>query len=267
MTVQSFKSICQKSEDENYLFDKYIFRRISIFGTMFFAKLGVAPNTVTFLSLLSSLSSLWFFLQNDSVYLVAAAALIFFYHYLDHVDGELARYYSWKTGKKNSMKGAYFDLLCHQYSVNLYFLCISVALYKELQSDWVILVGVIAVVGTSSFPRLIAGKALLNKICADRTVVNEPGMSDALEIMNKKGEQIHAVRSAKLFSKAKIKKLAEESIGYPGIINLLVIACLVDAYFQSYYCRMALLCLTAAVRLVHSPILARRFMRALDQVY
>lgn len=267
MKVQTLKSICQKNHDENYLFDKYVFRKISIYGTMLFAKLNVSANTVTFISLISSLGSLWFFLQNEPIYLLIAAALIFLYHYLDHVDGELARYYSWKTGKSNSLRGSYFDLLCHMYSVNLYFLCISVALYKLLQSDWVVLVGVIAVVGSSSFPQLIAGKAMLNKICSDNSVVNRPEVVDALNAMYKRGEQVKAVRKADVFSVAKLKKIAEEILGYPGIISLIALACVLDAYFATYYCRLAVLCLTAGVRLIYSPLLALRFMRVLGRVY
>lgn len=267
MNVREFKAICQKNEDENYLFDKYVYRKVSIYGTMLFARLGLSANTATFISLLCTLGSLWFFLQNEPVYLVIAAVLILAYHYLDHVDGELARYYRKTKGTKGSLKGSYFDLLCHMYSVNLYFFCISIALYKELQADWIVLVGLVAFVGTSSFPRLIANKTLLNRIAGDPDAVQQQGVMDALAAMNKKAEQVHAVHSAKLFSLAKLKKVAEESVGYPGIITWIAIGCLIDAYFETHYCRMALLFLTAAVRLIHSPLLAVRFMRVLDRVH
>ena len=267
MNLRELKAICHKNQDENYLFDKYVFRKISIFGTMLFVRLGISANTATFLSLLCTLGSLWFFLQNEPVYLVVAAVLIFLYHYLDHVDGELARYYSATSGKKNSLKGSYFDLLCHMYSVNLYFLCMSVALYKLLQSDWIILVGVVAVAGSSSFPQATANKALLNRIAADTDTVRRPEVQDALKAMYKKGEQVEAVRDAPILSRAKLKKIAEESLGYPGIISWIAIGCLVDAYFETYWCRLALLCVTAAVRLVYSPLLAVKFMRVLDRVH
>ena len=50
MNLQQYRQLCQKNESENYLLDKLIFRKISIFITILFIKLKITSNQVTFLA-------------------------------------------------------------------------------------------------------------------------------------------------------------------------------------------------------------------------
>ena len=73
-----------KNEEENYLLDKLIFRRISIFLTIILIKFRIRPNQATLLSLLSSLASLYFLTFNSRREMLIAAFLILLYYLLDH---------------------------------------------------------------------------------------------------------------------------------------------------------------------------------------
>ena len=77
MNLQQYRQLCQKNESENYLLDKLIFRKISIFITILFIKLKITSNQATFLSLLASLASLYFLTFNTWLVLLTDVALIF----------------------------------------------------------------------------------------------------------------------------------------------------------------------------------------------
>ena len=130
MKVKEYRALCQKNEQENYFFDKYVFRKISIYFTIFFIRLKVSANQATFLSLLAALSSCYFLMFNSPPMMLMAVLLVFLYHMLDHVDGELARYYIAKGWQKPSIQGQYFDVLIHKYSTNLMLFFLGISVYR-----------------------------------------------------------------------------------------------------------------------------------------
>ena len=233
MNLQQYRQLCQKNESENYLLDKLIFRKISIFITILFIKLKITSNQVTFLSLLASLASLYFLTFNTRTALLTAAALIFTYYLLDHVDGELARY-AIKTGQAQpNLKGHYFDVLVHRYSTYLMLFCIGLSIYNLYGYRWAVLLGFIACIGLSSFPNVIAAQVIAGKIATNRQLVHsDPALGKILAELETKEQQIAAVHSSSLRQKA--KKLVIESLFFPGHIIVLIVVLLIDAYWPGF---------------------------------
>ena len=92
MKLSGYRYLCQKNEEENYLLDKLIFRRISIFLTIILIKFRIRPNQATLLSLLASLASLYFLTFNSRREMLIAAFLILLYYLFDHSTAT-GRYY------------------------------------------------------------------------------------------------------------------------------------------------------------------------------
>ncbi len=233
MSLDSYRQLCQKNNEENYLLDKLIFRKMSIFVTILFLKLGITANQATFLSLIASLASLYFLTLNSRTALITAASLIFTYYILDHVDGELARY-AIKTGQsKPNLKGHYFDVLIHRYSSNLMVFFMSLSIYKQYGYSWAVLLGFIGCIGISSFPNVVAAQIIAGKIARDKEAVfTDPALVKVLAELEKKQLQIQAVHHGSLFDR--LLKLLIESLFFPGHIILLVLTLLIDAFWPGF---------------------------------
>lgn len=225
--VERYKKLCQKNEDENYILDKYIFRKISIYFTIVFIKLGITANLTTFLSLLASLASLYFLMFNSTAAMIIAAVLIFSYYMLDHVDGELARYYITSGRQKASRSGQYFDLLVHRYSGNLMAFFMGVSVYRLFGYECAILLGFIASVTLSSFPNLVAAHVLSGKIARDPDSIKQPGIEAILQRLERKQNQIRAVRGSML---DRSRKTLGELLFFPGYIILFIAVLIVDSF-------------------------------------
>ncbi len=263
MKVEEYRQLAQKNEHENYFLDKLLFRRISIYLTILFIKLKVTPNQATLLSLGAALSSLYFLTFNSRGMLLTAAVLIFAYYLLDHVDGELARYYVHTGAMQPSLKGHYFDVLVHRYSSNLMVFFLGVGLYNLYGYELAVLLGFLACIGISSFPNVIAAQVLAGKIAIDReAVLREGKVSEILMELEKKTRQIADLRGA---LPQKAKKIIIESLFFPGHIVILISILILDAYVSDFLlgpCRvnLRLLFLVAVVPLYTAKTIIQSIM-------
>lgn len=71
------------------------------------ARLGLHPNTMTLISLVTGLVACWFFLQGTQTDLYLGAAILYISYVLDWCDGQLARF----TGKMSPF-GGWLDQMC-----------------------------------------------------------------------------------------------------------------------------------------------------------
>ena len=231
MNVGKYRQLAQKNEQENYFLDKLFFRKISIYLTIIFIKLKVTPNQATFLSLVSALASLYFLTGSSRGMLLTAAALIFLYYLLDHVDGELARYYIQTGVMKPSLKGHYFDVLVHRYSSNLMVFFLGLGLYKHDGNELALLLGFLACIGISSFPNVIAAQVLVGKIATDPQALHEEKTRGILLELEKKTRQVADLQGSML---QKVRKIAIESLFFPGHILLLILVLILDAFLGDF---------------------------------
>lgn len=261
-----------KGNEENYLLDKYLLRKVSVHVTKVIASTPISPNWVTFVSLVCCLSSLVFLASNQWFSVIVGCVLIYLYNLLDHVDGELARIRVTTGRQKPSIAGQYFDVLCHSYSHNLMLLVTSWAVYTKHGQPWILVLGVIAMSATSGFANLIACKVLIMKIIRTPAVLDSPAAMPALALVEKKKLQISDV-NAPLFSFKGLRKLAKEIIGYPGILLLIISAHLFDLFNNGYSvlnqtmdARVALIVTAAAVHGFYSVFLVRKYIRLFSVV-
>lgn len=230
--MRHYKELCHKQSEENYLLDKYVLRHISIFFTILFIKLRVTPDQTTLLSLFAALGSLYFLTSVEASNLLIGAGLIFAYSILDHVDGELARYYIRTGRRKASLKGHYFDVLVHRYSSNLMVFSLGVGLYHLYGYPWVILLGFIASIGLSSLPNGIASQVIAGEIVQNREIVNHNTMKEILSFVENKERQVESIQSSHRVEK--MKKLFIEILFFPGHLILLIMAIIGDVLGQGF---------------------------------
>jgi len=232
-TLDGYRDLCQKGSEENYLFDRYVVRHLSLPVTVVFLKLGIQPNTVTALSLVAALASLWFLTLDTTLGLLAAAALIFTYYLLDHVDGELARYYIRTGARKPSLGGQYFDVLCHSYSANLMLFFIGVGAWRSLGHEWAVLLGFFGCIAVSHFPMLVAARTFVQRVGREPDAIFREDFKTVLHHLELKEQQAAAVR-ASWSSWIKWKKLALEMLTFPGLLILIMIVAILDAFLPDF---------------------------------
>lgn len=247
MKYREFREVVQKGQSENYLIDKYVFRKISAPGTFLMSKVNATPNIVTLGSLICSIAAAGAFLQTGFHWQIAGCIGAFAYHYLDHVDGELARLYAVRDGRRSGLSGMYWDVLCHSYSVPVWVMAIAFQLHIQLGSQSIAILGIAAAAGTSSFPRLVGFKVLATELDARPERIGEVAMTKALGLTSKKRQQVRDVQAG-IRSKNGLIKFVAELVGYPGMILLVICAVLIDAVLGTVFARTALL---AGLALIH----------------
>jgi phosphatidylglycerophosphate synthase len=224
--IAEYRKVCQKNEEENYFFDKYIFRKISIYFTVIFIKLKVTANQATFLSLLAALGSCYFLMSNNPLLMATAVLLVFAYHMLDHVDGELARYYINRGQQQPSLQGQYFDVLIHKYSTNLMLFFLGISVFRLYEYKFAVILGFVACIGLSAFPNLMAAQVIIQKIAGDQNQAMDHHVEEVLFLLEKKREQIKKIRQRNLPQKA--KKLLSELLFFPGCLILIMVVVTMD---------------------------------------
>jgi hypothetical protein len=83
-------------------------RPLAIYGTWLAVRLGVSAHQVTIMALASSTASTLALMAGNSSGFIAGVALAHLAFWLDHVDGQVARWHG-----SASLEGVYFDYLMH----------------------------------------------------------------------------------------------------------------------------------------------------------
>jgi len=259
MNIQAYRDLCLKNDEENYFFDKYFFRKISIFFSILFIKLKVSANTATFISLLSCIAACVLIIINTPLTLVLAAIAIILYYILDHVDGELARYYIRKKIRKPSVNGQYFDQLVHKYSTNLFLFFFGLTIFDQYGYRIFLYIGFIACMALSGFPGIMASKVFIQTIANKTDILKDPAVMMVMKRLEQKKETV-TVMNQKM-NMTKLKKIMGEALVFPGGVLLCVTALVLDAFFfqlqyreYHYNFRMILLVLLTPVYLLKTII-------------
>lgn len=242
MRYREFKALAHKGVDETYYLDKYVFRHISIAGSYVLSFTRVSPNAITLASLLCTLSAVWFFMQTDAMSLFIGCALVFVYHYLDHVDGELSRVYQVTRDYRPGIAGAYFDLLCHSFTVNIWLPALAFGVYQQTQQALVMLLGIAAMPALSNFAQYVGAQLFATRLLADPELAGTEDGQVALRALSGRHRQVEAVQAG-AFSRQGLGKLAKELIGYPGMIFLVIVCVLIDAVAGTVWARIGVLVL------------------------
>ena len=136
-SIKKLREICQKPiSHSNTWYQRKFSRKISIYLTWFFIHLKISGNTTSILVLITGIIAPLFFILGNYLYYVVGVLLLQLWYLLDHVDGELARYW-----KKTSAKGIFIDKINHHIVHPLIFLCMGIGLYKEFNNYLMLILG------------------------------------------------------------------------------------------------------------------------------
>lgn len=94
----------EKADDDALMMVRYIVRPLSFYLAWVFAVFGISANSVTWISLIVSLLGAIGLAMSDVTWKLMGCAMFFLWILLDHVDGNLARYY-----KSPSIVGDFLD--------------------------------------------------------------------------------------------------------------------------------------------------------------
>ena len=147
-SLQELNKICQKpryKEVGNWM-ARHIFREAALPVTWLLVHTPVTANQVTLLSLIIGVfGTICFASLADSFFLLGALCLQFWY-LLDHVDGQLARYY-----KTASLSGRFFDFMTHQLIHGVILFALGVYVFRVTGHFFYLIWGFIASLGIIGF--------------------------------------------------------------------------------------------------------------------
>lgn len=229
MNIRELKKICQKNDDEIFITDKLIFRKLSIYVTKIFIIFNISANGATLLSLVCALIGSLLLMSNSSIKILIAFIFVFLYWVLDYVDGELARYNIFNGKQKPSLQGEYFDYLVHFFSTNIMFICIGYSSYVLYDNKLFYILGVISGIGISNFPNLVASMIIVKNI-NKKSKLNDEQKQVISELDDgQKGKET-------ILNNNKINKFIQfmkEILLFPGCLNMIMIVSLLDGIFNN----------------------------------
>lgn len=259
---REFAALAHKGSDETYYFDKYLFRGISIAGSYVLSFTRIPPNVVTFISLLCSIAAVWFFLHPTTTSLLIGCGLVFLYHYLDHVDGELARVYMETRDYRPGIAGAYFDVLCHSFTMNLWLPALAFGLYQQTDQPLVMIVGIAAIPAMSNFTQYVGAYMFTARLHDEPELVATERGQAALHVLTGRHRQVAAVQAGAASSRG-LLKVVKEIIGYPGMIYLVIVCVIWDAIAGTIWARLGVLVILTGFHAANNVrrliLISRRF--------
>lgn len=159
-SIKELREICQKKTqlynkkgEENtsypakeYIYDRFL-RLVSIYITKLFLYTPITSNQVSVLSMVVGIVAGLCFISQKFIFWFAGFLLLQLFHFLDAVDGEVARY-----RKDASPIGKVFDVLAHNVVIAAFFIGITIGTYNSLNNPFVFLFGLICLASSLISP-------------------------------------------------------------------------------------------------------------------
>lgn len=153
-SIKELRKICQKriqlynkKGEENtapptqeYFYDQFL-RLVSIYITKIFLYTPITSNQVTILSIFVGILAGIAFTFPHPLYWIVGFLLLQLFHFLDAVDGEIARY-----RKGASPIGKYFDLMAHSVVIASFYMGVTIGIYNTINHPVVFIVGFICLI-------------------------------------------------------------------------------------------------------------------------
>lgn len=141
MKLNEHINIAHKGVDKSR-FTMRLYRYISKYISYILIRLNISPNQVTIFHNIAELSSLFLFLSGNYNLYYLTIFILFLGGILDNVDGEIAR-----VTKNTSLKGEYLDLIGHRIIHPMFFLFLTVGVYKNNLEISLLVAGAICALG------------------------------------------------------------------------------------------------------------------------
>lgn len=149
--VESLKELNQLCQKPNYKeVGNWMVRRMlrdaALPMTWLLLHTHVTANQVTFVSLIFGLAGAIFFTFLSPVFFLAGALCLQFWYYLDHVDGQIARY-----RKTASLSGRFHDFIVHHIIHGMIIFCLGFYVFRVTELIFTIALGFIGSMGIMMF--------------------------------------------------------------------------------------------------------------------
>ncbi len=202
-----------------WISDWLLWRPFSIYGTWLVVNLRISSVFVVSCSLIFVAGASILLFDNSQLSLVLGAIGIEVFAYLDHVDGESARFEMRRRGKANSRVGHFLDLFAHKVSIIAMFAIGWAVANATGDQIYTVLSFMLC------FFMFGPGNEPANEI-----VIEEAKKSDMSEALAKLKAFSVGKTENKDFRPSAIVLFLNELVGFPGWLHLIVIACLLDAF-------------------------------------
>ncbi len=182
MTLSEFNEVVRKRPEEPFWLSRYFWRHITIPFSWICSLLRVKPDHITILSLIVGMAGGLCFCWPTTWGYLAGIVLIQGWSFLDHVDGELARYQTIHLKQKPTLSGQYLDLLVHRWVQPFYHVGLSISLLR-LTDDWGwILLGCMAGANYFGFAKSQADSLVLRSMVRGATKTENPAVSELVDL-------------------------------------------------------------------------------------
>ena len=203
-----------------WLSDKLLWRPFSIYATWLFVNLRIPSVFIVSFSLICVVVSAILLFDNSPISLILGAIGIEVFAFLDHVDGETARFEMRRRGKANSRVGHFLDLFAHKVSIITMF-AIGWAVANDTGNQIYSVLSFML-----CFFMFSPGNEPANQI-----VIEEAKKSDMREALAKlKAFSVGKNPENRAYRPSDFALFLNELVGFPGWLHLIVIACLLDAF-------------------------------------
>ena len=271
VSLAELRKICRKGDRDPLWISNIFWRPVSIYVTWFLIRLGVGPNPVTFVGvILAVASSLILVKPSTAVYLVSVVLMQLFFCG-DHIDGELARYRAHHLGGSWDQSGSFLDLVTHYFQGPTLYYCLGAGLGAVNGSPWWFLLGAVAAIGSSGFPRFVASFLTLAQV-GSRTDENFLQFATGLSHFNQLYWKVET-KPSRVFiiplNLGELVFLAKQYIGFPGNLFAFAAAVILDAVgvLNSQFIFVKLfLAVYATIHFLNTIYATRKYFVYLSQV-
>lgn len=271
VSLAELRTICRKGDRDPLWISNIFWRPFSIYVTWLFIRLGVSPNQVTFVGVILAIASSLILLDPSTAVYLASVVVMQLFFLLDHVDGELARFRAHHLGDSSDQSGPYFDILTHYFQGPTLYYCLGAGLGAMDGSRWFFLLGTIAAIGSSGFPRFVASFLTLSQVGSRRDegfLRCAAGLSHFHELYWKA-----EAKPSRIFiiprNRNELVFLAKQYVGFPGNLFAFAAAVFLDAFgiieSQFFFVKL-FLAVYAGIHLLNTIYATRKYLVYLSRV-
>ena len=216
--IAELRRLCQRGAANPFWLSRNVMAWPSIYLTRLALLLGVTANTVTMVSVLSSVVGSLGFLSTDPRVRLAGCALILWGYLLDLVDGEVARF---RTGRGTlDASGMFADYVGHVLHNPLLFVCWSVGVYLVTGASVALWLTPLLLMGAQAAP-LLAKQVILVDLLR-RGVLDSSSPEFIRVAIDKPGEQgLSDALGGDIVERPGLRAALSQVFGYPGPLVIL----------------------------------------------
>lgn len=226
LDISDLRDICQsvlKREDDWY--ERMVVRKISVYLSRFLISKGLRADSVTMIGFSIGLAgALLMSVVSQSAILLGAFMLQVWYLF-DKCDGEVARYWKYKSSGKIpasklefELNGVYLDNILHYALHALIFVFLSIGIFKDTGSLLLLIVGLLAAISTIFINLIMQAK---NSI-----ILKKAEAKDALIRFQGSESQADNKPSPKSKAFSRIHYICT----FPFVLNMLTLSCILSFF-------------------------------------